>query len=455
MCRAELSSQALRHLKQGRERVLSMPQSEIWITLITPIVSLVGTMISVIGGLFFIWRQLKSQAETTKHMVRLYEAQETRLQPVIDHIYHGIYQKLKDDPSWAETALEKASLGEFSGTIFGKRIEEYKEEKKFIADRFIPILWKRIRYLIDKKKYHVYIFIDSGSTLFHLFRYIGRQITNSYDANEDWIKNRKMLTIITNNVPGITDLMRTARPHGMSPYSHVNTQCMLLPGETLPAYWAVTGKETIEAIEEYANKAKQQRPAVIISITTGNWIRVRRSAPACPNPIAFGDGHVDVKNKLIEVSNEIYVLSPLGKIFYNKPRKELIEGLELCKRDDERAAGPFEEVWIDDQKAHNVKLVSTSREPNRCLHGRSVAIKENLSISVAKAAPGLVAPPVTDFKEGEDDKSFIEADIGRTPHAIFLFDQLPDSKGKEKDIEYPNPCILSSQFRDKVYTRKP
>lgn len=166
------------------------------------------------------------------------------------------------------------------------------------------------------------------------------------------------VSIITNNLPGVDSLMKHGRIQPNNRYSELAILCKLLPGVPLPVYSAVTGEETREAIKNY--RKKYQKNCYFLGLTTGNWIRVRRSKPPCPVPLARGKGHLDFKQAMINACNEIYEISPLGKLFVGPGPEDLNEILKYDVRFQHPDWQPYEEVTIDNDKAKMVSLVTTS-----------------------------------------------------------------------------------------------
>jgi hypothetical protein len=87
--------------------------------------------------------------------------------------------------------------------------------------------------------------------------------------------------------------------------------CILLSGKLLPEYNALVGFEgkiqgeighllenlkTYKQIDIIKEKRHNFPDIKVISLVTGNWIRIRRSNPQIPLPLARGTGHLRLSN---------------------------------------------------------------------------------------------------------------------------------------------------------------
>ncbi|MBK6903896.1 MAG: hypothetical protein IPH04_14130 [Saprospirales bacterium] len=156
--------------------------------------------------------------------------------------------------------------------------------------------------------------IDSGTTLYHLFQRLGEAFVDAKYREEPWINNLK---IVTNNLPGVDSLMEIGRTNPKDRYSPLAIDCMVLPGNPLPVYSATLGKATIKNLEGLKGQSNSEKD-IFIGLTTGNWVRIRRTNPTCPLALARGDGHLEFKQAL-KSSWMKCVVAPLPKIFVYTP----------------------------------------------------------------------------------------------------------------------------------------
>ena len=166
-----------------------------------------------------------------------------------------------------------------------------------------------------------------------------------------------------------------------------------------------------------------ERKSVFIGVMTGNWIRLRRTKPRGPVPLARGGvsddiesiaklgTHLKFKQTLVNKLDEIFVIAPLGKVWsgvdvdYNKVNE--VFGYEEDPEDPEKKA--YNEVKIDNESAPKVKLVTTSRPDDFLLHTYSNQVRNFLALS-PNETPNL--------------KRFINSNIQDMNHLVFDSDRL-------------------------------
>ena len=356
------------------------------------------------------------------------ESQQTTLEEMALSLSEKIASELRQDSRWAAEALERSMLGPYSDTLFGERKNHFRDEKERIAERFVPILLKRLKHLIESSRNNspkkVFLCIDSGTTLYPFFRNIGIEMAGAYNQGENWVQS---LTIVTNNLPGIEALMEHGRINPADRFSSLAVKCKLLPGSPLPIYSAVTGEDTENELQRVKDNNEN---AIFIGLTTGNWVRIRRTSPRCPIPLSRGGRHPEFKQKLIDICDEIYVVAPLGKIFANMGQDEINKLLKLSEASNRLSKKSYKEPSINDEQAKIIKLVSTRRQNHRLLSQLSTYLSGQLQTK----------------KDGGDNNEFQKAKIGDTYHLQFSFDGLPSEKYLEKEIEFPHSYTRNSKF---------
>ncbi len=152
-------------------------------------------------------KQFEEEHEARDEQKKWLSEQTLKLNQVSSILSQDIAQDLKKDFTWAIEALGKAKIGLQARTIFGERMEHFRDEKEFLADQFLPKLLDRCKALVDQKQ-DVYILIDSGTTLYPLFKRIGDEAVSAYANKEDWISK---VMIVTNNLVGVEALMEVGR----------------------------------------------------------------------------------------------------------------------------------------------------------------------------------------------------------------------------------------------------
>jgi hypothetical protein len=329
--------------------------------------------------------------------------------------------------------LKMQMLGDPSaqmGSLFEERMSHFFGEKNFLAERFLPLLLRRCRAFAEEGR-EVYLLIDSGTTLYPFFEKLGKATVQAKQNQEKWVEN---LYVETNNLPGVEMLTRVGRVNYHNRYSPLAVKCELLPGTPLPVYAAPTGKKTNAALEQLRKDANSK--AVFIALTTGNWVRIRRRSPMCPVPLARGRGHLDFKQALVECSDEIYVISPLGKIFTELSHEDVNEALGFEEGQLNPEKQSYNEVEINDEKARSVKLVSTYRSDSAALHAHSIKIRIILGMDHVK-------------KDSSGGGGFFKVPIGDMEHIVLPYDNLPSDPVLQLDIEFPHEHTHDPDFMRK------
>ncbi|MEI6089921.1 MAG: hypothetical protein WCR42_05690 [bacterium] len=358
----------------------------------------------------------------------------TKLKVVAQPLSVHLKKELTKDVTWLTSAMIQAKVGPDSKTLFLERLGHFEVEKKFIAEKFVPLLLARCKQHIEKDK-KVCLLIDSGTTLYDFFEKLSDDIVNIKLKKQDWIDN---VFVATNNLPGLQVAMEKGRINPNDRFSQIAFKCHLFPGEPLSIYAAVTGDVTIEALDGLKKNFKHTfglkedpKDIVFIGITVGNWIRIRRNMPHCPVPMARGKGHLAFKQKIVECSDEVFVIAPLGKVFKNVGDEEINAELGL-KKD---FVYPDDEIY-DDLSIENdnpltnpskIKLVSTSRVEYK-----------NLLFTHSEALRPLLKP--------DEGGSMSEYDIKLVNHIMFPFYNLPDNKYFEEETEFPHKSTRNSKF---------
>lgn len=413
--------------------------------------NLVGLLGIILGffGLIIFYVELRARRQIAKNEIKLQEqkfkAQEeerekreswiltqlSTLEEMSKKLSENIADGLQKNSRWAVEALERTKLGPYAETLFGERKNHFREEKDLISRKLANLLLKRFEWLLSERSYaHIYLCIDSGTTLYPIFKHLGIELAIKHRKNEKWVRDKK-LTIVTNNLPGIETLMEHGRNNPANRFSPLVINCHVLPGNPLPIYSAVTGKITEDELQRIKDTAEEG--SLFIGLTTGNWVRIRRNSPRCPVPLSRGGRHPEFKQKILSICKEVYVVSPLGKIFAKMSQQQVNDMLDLKEKTNDPSKKSYIESEIDSNMAKKVKLVTTRREQERLLS------------SLSNHLGGQIGT----LKIEDDYEVFTECDIGSTPHIQFHFDLLPNDKILEKETEFPHPQTRRSQFIEK------
>jgi hypothetical protein len=367
------------------------------------------------------------ERRTREEHRKLIEQEARSLQGVSAQLGKTIVAQLNANTQWASEALERAKLGPFSKTLFGERVGHFYDEKQFLAENFLPLLLSRCQKIVESGR-EVYLLIDSGTTLYPLFSKLGPGAIALCNEKQEWIKQ---VEVVTNNLPGVVALMDTGRLNPMYRFSPLAIRCQLLPGVPLPIYSAVLGEKAetaMKTLKDQADSAKHY----FIGLTTGNWIRVRRTGQACPVPLARGEGHLKFKQMLIDCSNEVYVVSPLGKVFVNTSLDDLNNAMGFNKNSSDPDKKPYEEVNIVEEKAKAVKLVYTVRDVGYALSRHSDFVQSVLGGDDADGQQSGSALPGAEHHP-----------LPFTPHAKKWYEQI--------ETEFPHRYTRAAEFRRRFF----
>jgi len=240
-------------------------------------------------------------------------------------------------------------------SLFDARRAHFSAEKEILAERVV----EKVASLIDPdlspnrkaKSLGVILLLDSGSTVFPVFKKLC--LHPSFRSER---ANAERLKLVTNNLPGVADLLRYGKT-GRRRKARTIFDCRILSGFANSAYGASlhdrTAADLVTAIEEARTSLKNDHidDVEVIAVTTGNYVSV-------PDGVLARDpNHVRTKSTSLEHCDKAYVLAPLGKLMpfscaeLNR-RLELKDGSEQYQR---------LEMWT----THKQKLtvLVTSRPP--------------------------------------------------------------------------------------------
>lgn len=371
-----------------------------------------------------------------------------RLSEVSEPLARHLRIELTKNVEWIGEAMKRANLGINTDSFFAERMQHFNAEKKFIAKTFVPIILARCKNFILEKEKEVFLVVDSGTTTYAFFEELARETSKIYHSEKAWLAK---VTIATNNLQGAQMLMDIGTINPRNRFSKLAIKkCFLFPGDLLPIYFAVIGNETEESIISLYNSKSDNN--IFIGITTGNWVRIRTTTPRCPVPLVRGPKHRSFKQALIENVDEVFVLSPLGKIFRKEKQHEVNEALNLTEeaiRDEEFGEKEkYLELLIgkplgDNKEKVNpkkVKLISTSRIINkRLLFHHSKAMEVVFESDSQKAISTL------------SEEIYKDGDIEKLPHLLFPFNELPEIQQFELETEFPHNKTRNPEFMKKYF----
>lgn len=345
-----------------------------------------------------------------------------RFSPIAAEIAKELSDILRVDSSWARQALEAAKIAPYTDRIFGERFQHFQNEKNELAEDFTQLLLKRCEAHARSNK-EIFLTLDAGTTLYPFFELIGREAARLRQLRGEGANWLERLHLFTNNLPGFEQLIRFGKIAPNDRYSDLAiADCQILPGVALPVFGAVASTETSNAIEVLGRR-KADRSTVFIALVVGNWVRIRRSEPPCPIPMARGVDHHRVKQALVKNADEIFVISPLGKTFVGQSEDSINEvlGYSSATNDPEKAC--YKDIDITNEQARRVRLVTTRRKPGQLLSRHSDRVEDVVNDGRHEIL-------------SEDD--FATRPIEHIPHIIFDLNKPLGNMDSQRESEFPH-----------------
>jgi len=233
-------------------------------------------------------------------------------------------------------------------SLFDRRRSHFTPEKDLLAKEIVEILRKQIE---EDEDLTIILILDAGSTVFPIFRLLCTHPAFQFDRT-----NARRLKIITNNLPGVSDLTTYGRI-GERLVARTLFRCRILSGYAHSEYEASLGDQTAtdlrNAIKEFKDAIQTSRSDTIkvVSVTTGNYVSVAEGI------LARHRNHVETKSTMLDVGDDVYVLAPLGKLLpYSAKEVNDLLGLSI---EEGYANLPN---WSERRK--DLKMVVTIRKPD-------------------------------------------------------------------------------------------
>jgi hypothetical protein len=359
-----------------------------------------------------------------------------------------IASDLRQHCDWAVTAITQAGLNPHGGSIIMQRSGHYQAEKIFLAREFGPLLFERCKILVEAG-WRVHLFVDSGSTLIPFIDDLARRSVRAKE--EPWLKEKR-LELYTNNLAGALAHMEHGREIYEDPYSDLVIPMRVLAGTPLATFAAVAGPQTVKMIMEMGQGNSKDSNVKVIGVITGNWIRIRRTFPRIPVPLARGLEHKEIKQAVVDTADEIYVLAPLGKLCIDITEEEINNLLEFSSGSLDRSRQRYGDLKIDvglskPTKAPRVKLITTSRRSDGFVLYR---LSEKLIDYLGES-------------DREDDvhhnkvvktmapSEFAQSNIEDLPHLAWSFSNLDPLWELQLEQELPHSHTRTQRVRSKLF----
>lgn len=281
---------------------------------------------------------------------------------ITTEISQSISQKLIENPSWLDRFMDETGIT-YSASVYGKRIGHFFYEKRKIAEAAVD---RVDEYLKKNDSTRYCLVIDSGTTLYPVFEEIANRLRRG-PASRLW---RERICIVTNNIPGVQYLMKNAKDSPNDDYSEIAVKCFIIPGKPLSVYAAITGDESTRWLQnlkaflsskEFTKDLKSNQgddtDIKVLGFVTGNYMARRvDNNKSYYYPVARGEGHVEIKRMMVDVSDEVFLLAPLMKFsFASVDLLNRVNGFDVERVEGERAKQhpsriKYEPVAIPDNK---------------------------------------------------------------------------------------------------------
>jgi hypothetical protein len=385
-----------------------------------------------------------------------------------DVFANSIADVLRRDISWAHTILRSAKAG-WPGGILDVRMSHNAAEKDMLGRTFSEWLCQRITHHL--KDGDVTLLVDAGSTNLYLCRHLWDHLVELSKQHRN-----TRLTLITNNEPvaeafAVHGAFSVHRKQGIVDGTLIN--CILLGGRVEPEYGALVGDLTLENLKTLTTNpipspvrgqdqppppvsplpgsaTPPRHPRKIIALAAGNFVRLSGNRPAYPIPLVRGVDQRPIKELYIRLADEVFILSPLSKLFLEST--DVINVGMGFSKDLGPEEQPYEDVDvttpIDGQpeapQPSKIKLVTTYRKRGHLLSGHSAAVLGQLA-----------HPLLADDVSPEPDPT---TDITHMGHICYVFEKhLKDTQGNdwsredEEIIELPHKRTRTLEFKRKFY----
>ena len=263
-------------------------------------------------------------------------------------------------------------------TVFGMRYGHFFHEKNVLAEKFVEILEKQ--FLDQGKK--VRLLMDAGTTIYPVFQ----QLAERKD-DPKWTENVK---IITNNIPGVLVLLRDARAGGGQLHAPLLFDISVVGGQPSADYWALLSNDPGTQIDKFIDADTTSAEVVTIGLTTGNYGRSDGMTL-----FVRGSQHMGFKKALVDRSQIVYSLMPLGKLL-PKPAKEVNQHL-IQEEVSEDPESRYKELRIDLATSRSLTTLTTGRKEGDKMYPHFVSVQNEFDRANAEAPAGTFVSEFVEF----------------------------------------------------------
>jgi hypothetical protein len=363
-------------------------------------------------------------------------------------LIESVTSNLRDYTEWTKQTILDLQLVLEGESIFARRVDHFRSEKRHISNAIVPWIVKRILFFAGQG-HRVYLLIDSGTSLYWVFRRLEQGLKEQLKQGEEKQKLLRRITILTNNTAGaysyvsasnIESLEGKQRP---TPVLADYVKCHVLGGEIVTRYAATLGPETVAALRREKERAMNGEGSVkFIGLLVGQWVRIDEDTPHRPIALARGYGQSEFKRELILISDEVFLISPLAKLF-RLPYDDIKDGLGKDSSDSvyvDVGQAIKEDDWQDgdrrefEERSKTIKLVTTLRSPSKMNPAQALG-------NFSSAIHGLYG---NRYLKRLSDELAEEPNFSSLPHLYCDFD-LPGTPTEQCEIEFPHvPAVGES-----------
>lgn len=239
------------------------------------ILTILGGILTALFTFFFKIRNIQKKLEEDSQAIQ--ERQREMLQQINDFSRQMMTITLQIAPQFAFSPYPQ-QMQTFSPSdisLFDIRGSHFTPEKKILADYVVDEV---IRRSIDPdaggdEKLYVILILDAGSTVYPIFRKLCSH--PSFQFNKI---NADRLKIITNNLAGVSDLIKYGRI-GDPIHAQTLFDCRILHGYANSLYEASLSEKTYAdlnaAVAEFKAKVGPHQTVLILSVTSGNYVSIQ------------------------------------------------------------------------------------------------------------------------------------------------------------------------------------
>lgn len=253
------------------------------------------------------------KSSLSNHLDKVETALENKFEefkkPLSDH-FKGVKKNLNDEFENFKTFLFDYFDIVIYQNQFSKRKKQFPVEKEHVANEFVTVALPELNNLIKvnyRNVERVNYILGAGTTIAPIFKELEKN---------DFSTDKFDYTFFTNNLAGIEEIHKYSKTNEED---SANESYLVITGSPAGKYKATQGQKaidflnTIKSEKEEKNSKEEDQKEINVGILTSNWFLIGldfNNLQLC----ARGEHHYKFKKKLIDISDFIVLVSPLGKI---------------------------------------------------------------------------------------------------------------------------------------------